>query len=221
MMSRKIIRIWDLPTRLFHWLLVVLIGISWASGEIGGNAMEYHMWSGYAVLALVLFRLVWGVMGSETSRFSQFLRGPAAVRVYARTLFTRGNGHGIGHNPLGGWMVAAMLLALSVQTGTGLFANDDIATEGPLYNLVSKSVSDALTEVHEGTFDVLLALIAIHIAAIVFYRVYKRDDLVRPMLTGSKEVADDTPPPRLLSAWRALPVIAIAAGLVYWLVNKL
>lgn len=220
-MNLKTIRIWDLPTRLFHWSLVLLVGISWTTSEIGGNAMQYHMWSGYAVLTLVLFRVLWGIFGSDTARFTRFLRGPSAVQAYARKLFMRDASHVIGHNPLGGWMVAILLLTLLAQAGTGLFANDDIVTEGPLYKLISKELSDLLTAVHEGTFNVLMTLVTLHIAAIVFYRLFKRDDLVRPMLTGKKVVADDAPPPRMRSTWLALPMIAFAAGAVYWLVVKL
>lgn len=219
-MTFKTIRIWDLPTRLFHWSLVLLVGISWATAEIGGNAMQYHMWSGYAVLTLVLFRLLWGIAGSETARFTRFLRGPSVVQAYARKLFTREASHAIGHNPLGGWMVVIMLLALLAQAGTGLFSNDDIVTEGPLYKLISKALSDLLTDVHEGSFNVLMTLVTLHVAAIVFYRLYKRDDLVRPMLSGKKAVVDDVPPPRMRSAWLALPLIALAASAVYWLVVK-
>ena len=217
----KKIRVWDLPTRLFHWLLVLLLGVSWATGKTGGNAMQYHLWSGYAVLTLVVFRVLWGLIGSETARFSQFLRGPGTVLAYVRKLFVRSSGSSVGHNPLGGWMVAAMLVALLVQTGTGLFANDDIATEGPLYKLISKDLSDLLTNVHKGSFNVLLALAAIHIAAIIFYFVYKRDDLVRPMFTGKKMVSEDVVPPRMAIRWLGLPVIALAAAAVYWLVTKL
>lgn len=219
-MPNKIL-VWDLPTRLFHWALVILIGVSWASAEIGGNAMQYHLWSGFAVLTLVLFRVLWGVIGSDTARFSQFMCGPAAVRGYARSLFDRNAKSGVGHNPLGGWMVAAMLLALLVQASTGLFANDDIATEGPLYKFISKDLSDLLSEVHEAAFNVIIALAVIHIAAILFYRVYKHDNLVRPMLTGAKDLPEGAAQPRMTSAWLALPAITVAAFAVYWLVTKL
>lgn len=214
----KKVRVWDLPTRLFHWSLLALFATSWLSAELGGNAMQYHLWSGFAVLTLLLFRLLWGFIGSDTARFKQFLRGPAAVRAYARTLLERNAKSGAGHNPLGGWMTASLLLTLLVQAGTGLFANDDIATEGPLYKFISKDLSDQLSSVHEVAFNVLMTLVVIHIAAIVFYRVYKRDNLLRPMLTGTKDLPESVTPPRMRPGWLALPVIMVAAGVVYWLV---
>lgn len=220
-MNTKLIPVWDLPTRLFHWLLVALFGFSWASAEIGGNAMEYHMLSGYALLTLVLFRLLWGVLGSATARFSHFIRGWAGMRGYLSSQFRPGATPVIGHNPLGGWAVVAMLALLLLQAATGLFANDDIVTEGPLYHLISKDMSDALTELHEGIFNVLLGLAVLHVAAIASYLLFKGDNLVRPMLTGRKEVPTETPEPKMISAWRALPLAAISIIAVYWLVTKL
>lgn len=221
MNNLKSIRVWDLPTRLFHWLLVALFAFSWASAELGGNAMEWHMLSGYALLGLVLFRLLWGVAGSATARFGQFVQGRAAILAYVRGFADKNVPPGVGHNPLGGWMVVAMLALLLLQGATGLFANDDILTEGPLYHLVSKEISDALTELHEGVFNVLLTLVAIHIGAIFFYLVFKRDNLIRPMLTGRKEMPAETPQPLMVSIWRALPLALIASVAVYLLVTRL
>ena len=218
--SQKSISVWDLPTRLFHWLLVALFVFSWVSAEIGGNAMEYHMLSGYAVLTLVLFRLLWGIAGSSTARFSHFVTGWKGVKTYLHQI-KASSVAGIGHNPLGGWAVIAMLVLLLVQAGTGLFANDDIATEGPLYHLISKDWSDALTELHEGAFNVLLGLVGLHIAAIAFYLLAKRNNLVRPMIFGHKQVPPETKAPTMASAWLALPLLLIAAAIVYYLVTKL
>lgn len=217
----KRIRVWDLPTRLFHWALVVLVAISWISAEIGGNAMEYHMWSGYAVLTLVLFRLLWGVVGSQTARFTDFIRGPGAALRYLRQLFGRNGVAHVGHNPLGGWMIVALLVGLLVQAGTGLFANDDIMTQGPLSRKVSKDTSDWLTGIHDANFELLLTLIGIHIAAVLFYWIVKRDNLIVPMITGRRRVDPATPEPRFRSPWLALLPLAVAAGVVYWLVNKI
>jgi cytochrome b len=124
--------VWDSPTRLFHWLLVISVIISFVTGNIGGNAMQYHEWGGFAILALLLFRLVWGLVGSRKSRFVTFVYGPSAVISYARALHRRNSAHYLGHNPLGGWSIIALLFTLLVQAVTGLFANDDILTEGPL-----------------------------------------------------------------------------------------
>lgn len=217
----KKVRVWDLPTRLFHWSLVILFITSWISAEIGGTAMQYHFWSGYAILTLILFRILWGLFGSETARFAHFLRSPLAAWQYARGFFKPVYAATLGHNALGAWSVLAMLAFLLAQASTGLFANDDISTEGPLYKLVSKDTSDLLTRIHHLSFNVLLVLAGIHIVAIVLYRVLHRENLLKPMLTGDKAVAPATPAPRLLSPWRALPWLAIAAAIVWAVVNKL
>ncbi|MEK6663745.1 MAG: cytochrome b/b6 domain-containing protein [Pseudomonadota bacterium] len=220
-LGTKIIRVWDWPIRIFHWSVAALFFISWISAEIGGNAMQYHLWSGYSVLGLVLFRVLWGWVGSETARFTHFIRGPGAVLAYARAWFKPDYRAALGHNPLGGWSVAALLFALAVQTLTGLFSNDDIANEGPLYHLVSKATSDSISRVHEGTFNVLLTLVALHIVAIVLYRVKHGENLVKPMLTGEKEVNENVPEPRQSSGWRALVLAMVVAGLVYGVVSML
>ena len=136
-MSERRILVWDLPVRLFHWLLVMLVIVSFVTGELGGTWMQIHLWSGYTILGLLLFRLAWGFIGGHHARFSSFVRGPNAVRRYARTLWDRSAPRHLGHNPLGGWSVLAMLLLLLFQVATGLFANDDIFTQGScrLYSL--------------------------------------------------------------------------------------
>lgn len=218
----KKIRVWDLPTRVFHWSIVVLFIFSWVSAEIGGTAMQYHLWSGYAILSLVIFRVLWGVVGSETTRFAHFVRGPRTVMAHARAFFKAGyQSTALGHNALGGWSVLAMLFALALQTTTGLFANDDLTTEGPLYHLVSKATSDLISEIHSSAFYVLLALVVMHTSAIVFYRVVHRENLLTPMLTGDKVVPQGTPALRQASVWLALVLALAAGGVVYWIVTKL
>lgn len=217
----KKIHVWDLPIRIFHWSVVLLFIISWASAEVGGNAMQYHLWSGYAVLGLVLFRVLWGMVGSETARFKRFICSPGAVLTYARAWFTPGYRAALGHNPLGGWSVAALLLALAFQALTGLFSNDDIANEGPLYHLVSKATSDLFSNLHEGAFNVLLTLVALHIVSIVLYRVRHGENLVKPMLTGDKEVNENVPVPKQSSVWLALVLALASAGVVYGVVTRL
>ena len=217
----KNIRVWDWPVRLFHWLLLALCILSWASAEIGGNAMQYHFWSGYTILGLLLFRIMWGLAGSDTARFVNFLRGPSAVLAYARTLFKPSHRATLGHNPLGGWSVAALLSTLATQTISGLFSNDDIANEGPLYHLISKDTSDLISVVHKGAFNVLVALVVLHIAAIIFYRVKHRENLLKPMLNGDKEVHENIPAPKQKSPWLALVFALAAAGVVYGVVTKL
>jgi len=217
--SRPVV-IWDLPTRLFHWFLAALVAAAFASGKVGGNAMLYHEWCGEAILALLFFRVAWGFIGSGPSRFDTFLAGPSTVLRYARTLLRREAGHHLSHNPLGGWSVLAMLLALLIQAGTGLFANDDIATEGPLYKWVSKAASDRLTSIHHFNHDVIIVLVAVHVAAVLFHLVYKRENLITPMITGRRSwkgssTADMTQAP----LWKAALAAAAAAGVVYALVR--
>ena len=183
-MSKQRIRLWDLPTRLFHWLLAGLVVASFVSGKIGGNAMDWHGKFGLAILGLLAFRLVWGFAGSTYARFVSFLPTPAKVLAYLR-----GQWRGVGHNPLGAFSVFGLLLLLTFQVGTGLFGNDDIAFRGPLYELISKDLSDRLTGLHKLSVNVLIALVTLHIVAIAFYVRVKKNDLIRPMLTGWKEVA--------------------------------
>ena len=213
------IRVWDFPTRLFHWLLVICVIISFVTGNIGGNAMQYHEWSGFAILTLLLFRLVWGFVGGRESRFVTFIRSPSAVLRYARNLLRSDSTHTLGHNPLGGWSILAMLLALLVQAGTGLFANDDIITEGPLFDWIDKSTSDWLTRIHKLNEEVIIALVSVHILAVLFYFFFKRENLVKPMITGFKQGDSAEPEPATGRTWAAALVAGLAALGVYLLVR--
>jgi cytochrome b len=210
--------VWDLPTRLFHWLLVALVIVSFVSGKIGGTWMQYHLWSGYAVLTLLAFRLVWGFVGGRHVRFSAFVHGPRAVRRYARTLLQPDAPRYLGHNPMGGWSVMAMLAALVLQAGTGLFANDDIFTEGPLYPLVSKATSDGLTVIHKLNQQVILVLVGVHIMAVLFYLIIKHENLIQPMFSGRKYWQGEGPASsnRL---WPAALIAGLSAVAVYLLVH--
>src|SRR5262245_37529441 len=217
----RAVRVWDIPVRLFHWILVALIILSFTTAQIGGNAMRIHELSGFTILTLVLFRVLWGVFGSTYARFTDFVRGPAQALGYAKALASGRASFHAGHNPLGGWMIVAMLLCLLVQTGTGLFANDDIMTEGPLYPWVSKETSDLLSKIHETNFYVLFALIALHVAAALYYLWGKRENLILPLFSGRKKV------PEALHAqesrggplWLAVLLLALCAGGVYLLVR--
>lgn len=188
--------VWDLSIRIFHWLLVLLVVLSFVTGKMGGTVMQYHEWSGVAVLVLLLFRLIWGFVGGAQARFSVFVTGPRKVFDYARSFFRADAKHYLGHNPMGGWSIIAMLVTLSIQAGTGLFANDDILTEGPLFEWVSKDTSDWLTRIHHINQNVLVALVALHIGAILFYLVVKRENLVAPMITGFKHWHEAVDPAR-------------------------
>jgi cytochrome b len=209
--------VWDLPTRAFHWLMVALVIVSFVTANMGGNAMEIHEKSGCAILALLLFRVVWGFIGSRPSRFVAFLKGPQTVLRYGATLLRREEPPHLSHNPLGGWSVAAMLVALLIQAGTGLFANDDIATEGLLYKWVSKAVSDRLTSLHKLNQEILIVLVAVHVAAVFFHLLYKRDNLLTPMITGFKGAKSPTAQPEMRPTWLGALAAALSALAVYLL----
>ena len=213
------IKVWDAWIRFFHWSLVLLFAFQLYSGNTGGNVMQWHMYAGYAVLALVLFRVAWGFAGSTHARFASFVEGPVVTARFAARLFSREPAPAVGHNPLGGWMVVALLASLALQAGTGLFANDDIATEGPLAALVSKNVSDRLTSIHRWNAYVLIALAATHIAAIAFHWIVKKENLVPAMFTGVKKVAPETAQGlvgvRNVGAWRGPVLLALAGAAVY------
>ncbi|MDO9597369.1 MAG: cytochrome b/b6 domain-containing protein [Azoarcus sp.] len=177
-------KVWDLPTRLFHWLLAAGVAVSFVTAQIGGNLIEWHSRAGLFVLGLVIFRLVWGVIGSPTARFANFVRGPGAILAYLR-----GRWHGVGHNPLGALSVIGLLALVGAQAVTGLFTDDDIAFRGPLADLVSQEWSDTALGIHVLLQNILLGLVVLHLVAIVFYLRIKRENLVRPMVTGWKEVA--------------------------------
>ena len=206
------IKLWDLPTRLFHWLLVLFVIAAVVTGKIGGNAIIWHGRIGLAILALLAFRLAWGFVGPTPARFSSFFPTPASIAAYLR-----GTWRGVGHNPLGALSVFALLAFLGVQVGTGLFANDDIAFRGPLVELVSKKSSDLLTSYHRLAINGLIALIALHVAAIAFYAHVKKDNLVRPMIDGWKSVEpEDAPPPISGGGIIALVfAISVATAAVY------
>lgn len=214
------IQVWDLPTRLFHWTLLVLIAFQWASAKIGGFLMDYHLLAGYAVLALVLFRVLWGLVGSHHSRFGNFVRGIPATLGYLNAMKSGEAERHLGHNPLGAWMVLALIGTAGALGATGLFANDDIMTEGPLMHLVTKDISDALTTVHHVGFNVLLALVALHVAAVYAHLLFKRENLVHPMLTGRKEVAaGEAAHETIVNPLLALALLALCGGAVAALVK--
>jgi len=212
-----LVRVWDLPTRLFHWLVVIFVVVSFTTGMVGGNWMSYHLKSGFIILALLLFRLIWGFWGGRYSRFISFVHGPVAVMRYAKTLFRKDNPKILGHNPMGGWSVMAMLAALAVQAGTGLFANDDIATQGPLYGWVGKATSDWLTGIHVFNKGVILFLIALHLSAVLFYLLIKHENLIVPMVTGLRPWREPAPSSNY-KIWRAVLTAAFSITVVCWLV---
>jgi cytochrome b len=202
-------RVWDLPVRLFHWIVVALIICSYVTDRM--NWIQLHLVSGFTMLAMLLFRLVWGLVGSDTARFSSFLRSPIAGLRHLAAFGRREPDDQIGHNEAGGWMVLVMLLLLAVQVGTGLFSNNDGSVQGPLAQFVGKDGSDWFSSIHAMNFNILLGVIGLHILAILAYAVIKKHDLVRPMFTGKKRLPAATPAPRMASSILAAVIFAVAA----------
>jgi cytochrome b len=219
--AQRSVRVWDLPVRLFHWLIVALLLLSFITGHVGGNAMRIHELSGFSILTLVLFRLLWGFFGSTHARFADFVRGITAARSYAAALWSGRSAFHIGHNPIGGWMVLALLLCLLLQATTGLFANDDIMTEGPLVRLISKELSDRVSLFHQINSYVLAVLVTLHIIATLYYLWRKRENLILPMVTGRKLI----PAERAAEDFRGGGVFLAAAllaicAVVVWVVVR-
>jgi len=215
----RIVQVWDLPVRLFHWSLVLLVIASFTTGKLGGNWLEWHVRSGYCILALVLFRIVWGLTGSQTARFSDFVHGPKRVLGYARSLLGGTTPFHAGHNPMGGLMIVLMLILLLVQATTGLFVDDEIATRGPLADKVPDAIVSLFTRIHRINLYVIAACVALHVAAALFYLTVKKDNLIKPMITGTKAVPDEHPAPSLSGLGPAAVIIAVAAAFVVWLVK--
>ena len=181
---KNIIRVWDLPIRLFHWLLVLCIAGSLISVNIGGNAIQWHAYFGYSILTLLIFRIIWGFIGSTHARFLSFIPSPKSLLNYLQGKSPRF----LGHNPIGALSVFALLFALSVQVTTGLFVDDEIAFQGPFAQYVSNATVSFLSQIHEANQVVIYTLITIHIAAIIYYRKFKGEDLIKPMINGDKEI---------------------------------
>jgi len=218
-MSTKV-RIWDLPTRVFHWALVACIVASVTTAQIGGEAMAWHFRSGYTVLSLLLFRIVWGVVGGRWSRFAAFVYSPATVYRYLKGQGQAG--HSIGHNPLGAASVLALLAFLLLQVASGLISDDEIATAGPFVQFVSSAIVNDATFYHTNVGKlILIGLIALHIGAILFYLFRKGENLVRPMIQGDKEVLIATESSRddIRSRTLAAAVFLGCVALVAWLVS--
>lgn len=206
------VRVWDGPIRLFHWGVVVLVFTSWLTQY--ENWMQAHEIAGYTTFAALLFRLAWGVVGSDTARFRSFLKNPVAAFAHLRHFPRREPDREIGHNAAGGWMVLVLLLLLAIQVGTGLCANDQIMTYGPLAERVGLDWSDWLSHVHALNFVGIEAAVLLHVAAVFAYMLLKGQNLVRPMVTGRKRLPATARPPRTRGPALALAVLAVSGGIV-------
>ncbi len=206
------VRVWDVPTRLVHWLLVLLVVFSWWTAETG--RMEWHRWSGYTLLGLLIFRIYWGLAGSSTARFSRFVRGPRAISNYLK-----GGWAAVpGHNPLGALSVVALLALLVTQVVLGLFAVDvDGIESGPLSTYVSFETGRAAASFHEDNFNVLTALILLHVIAVAYYVFFRKQSLVAAMVHGKRTYPEPQPPPmQSASVVRLLLGIVLAVALTWW-----
>jgi cytochrome b len=213
------VRIWDGWVRLSHWLIVILVAVAWWSGEKG--QLNWHRLAGYGALGVVLFRLWWGFFGSETARFKSFVRRPGAVAAYASRLFARGHEPSPGHNPMGGWSVVALIVLLLAECLLGLFAVDiDGLESGPLAWMVSFERGRSAALLHHWIFNALLVLVAVHLVAIGFYLVVRRENLIGAMIGGYKRLAAQPPAPLRFGSWgMALLGIALAGALAWLLAN--
>jgi cytochrome b len=205
--SRQSHPLWDVPTRLGHWLLAACLPLSWWSAET--ENYELHEWLGYTVIVLVASRIAWGFVGSAHSRFADFLVGPRRILAYLRGR----EAGGAGHNPLGGWSVVALLLLLLLQAVSGLFNSDDVFFNGPLYYGASVGLRDAMGQVHEVGFYLLLALVGLHILAVLYHQLWRRERLLQAMVRGSAAGRAGRAAP--VSGWRAL-LIVLGVALSLW-----
>ena len=213
------VRVWDMPTRLFHWSTVLLVFVSWLSADQG--YMRVHLWSGAALLALLLFRIGWGMVGSTTSRFRDFLHHPRKIALYLKALTGGEKPLYAGHNPAGGVMVVLLIAALLAQAATGLFANDGVRFSAPFANWISEDASDQVTTIHGMIFNLILLLIWCHLVAVGFHLFVKGDNLVRPMVTGKKPCTHVPAGLNLVFARYsvALLLLGVAAGTVIWIIT--
>lgn len=207
-------RLWDLPVRITHWSFALLLPALWWTWKSGD--MPTHRLLGYITLGLLVFRLYWGVAGSSTARFASFVRGPRAILAYARGLLSKSGETIVGHNPIGALSVIALLGAMVVQVALGLFAQDvDGLESGPLAIFVSYDTSDLAGDLHAQLFNLILAFVALHLLAILFYALFKRDNLVTPMITGRKDLGD-VEPPLQAPLWRGLVGVVLAVSISWW-----
>ncbi|MCF2950479.1 cytochrome b/b6 domain-containing protein [Paraglaciecola aquimarina] len=210
--------VWDLPVRLFHWILAVCLVIQWFTAEVFEDAMDFHFYLGYFILGLIIFRLIWGFIGTKYARFSSFIAGPKAMIHYIKCLIKKQDTSTIGHNPVGGLMLPLVLILVGIQATTGLFSTNEIVHSGPYYQTVSDSVQSVLQWLHHKTFSFLWIFIAIHIAVILWYKFALKHNLVSPMFHGKKVVTEQQSIAHS-QILKAIVLAIIVAVFVFWLVE--
>ncbi|MCG8381126.1 MAG: cytochrome b/b6 domain-containing protein [Gammaproteobacteria bacterium] len=217
------LKVWDLPVRLFHWALVSLVIGAVVTANLPIAYMEWHMRIGYAILTLLIFRVLWGIIGPYYARFQNFIYSPKTVLKYAQSLFLKHKDrHYLGHNPMGALMVFLMLLLLVIQAISGLFSSDDIFTDGPLVRKVSSDLSDFFTGIHHTNIILLIIAIIMHICANLAYWLFKKENLIAPMIHGRKEkkgAEDWVPQTQDKPVWLALICFTISALIVFYIVE--
>jgi cytochrome b len=214
----RLVRVWDGPTRLFHWLVVALVIAAYVTSRL--NWMNWHVRVGYTLLTLVIFRILWGFFGSETSRFVGFLAAPRSAALHLAHMFRREMDRQVGHNPAGGWMVLLLLLLLLGEGLSGVYVANDVADEGPLTELVPAAVANVITNLHTIIWWALIAAVMLHLLAILAYALAKGQNLLGPMLTGYKPLPADIQQPLMARTTRAAVLLilsALAAALLAYL----
>lgn len=218
--AERRVRVWDIATRLFHWSIVLLVAAAYVTWRL--NWMDWHVHAGYAVLALVLFRILWGFFGSDTSRFARFLVGPRAVAHHLRHALRREPDHQVGHNPAGAWMVLLLLVLLLAETLTGLFVNNDVADEaGRFSRITPAAVANTISALHTWLWWALFAAVALHVLAILVYALGKGQNLLAPMVTGNKRLPEPIAVPRMAGTLRALGLLGCSVLAAAALINFL
>ena len=212
---------WDLPVRLFHWTLVVAVLAAFVTNKLGIAYFKYHVWCGYTVIVLIAFRIIWGIIGTYHARFWNFVRSPWRTFSYTRDWLRHREQPHAGHNPLGAWMVLLLLLTLFLQALLGLFGNDEIFNLGPLYGYVSNERSLQLTSIHRQLAYWILAAVVVHVIAVIAHRVFKKENLVKPMITGYKDhdATNSSVGINTSRTWLAIVLVAVLSGTLAWIIN--
>lgn len=209
--------VWDLPLRLFHWLLVASLFAQWLTAEVLENATQWHAYIGYFTLGLIIFRVVWGFIGTRYSKFSSFIGSPKAILEYTKSLFSGSYQAHVGHNPLGGLLLPVVLVLVGLQGISGLFVSDDIIFDGPYFSSVGSQVQEIMQTIHHSVFDWLLYLIGVHIFALLFYKFSLKQNLVKPMIDGKKQI-DKKYGVAHSQLIKAIILIAFISAFIVWLV---